>query len=122
MADNRVFFPQEALDIWVDDKAVTLEGEFIKLNPGGPRMTLTSAVRFLQEVGGGGDAKKLVGKVQTMEQLEALGGEYCANSVLLEEDAYDVVEGFLAEPLPDPTGEDGGKVNDRIADFFAENG
>lgn len=102
MGTNRVFFPQEALDTWVVDERVMVEDDILTLKPEGRRFKLQSAVRFVTEVGGGGDARQLVGKVKTRQQLAELGGELCANSVLLDEDAYDVIEGFLGELIQEP--------------------
>jgi hypothetical protein len=103
MGVNRFFFPQEALDAWLDQGRVSLEGDIMTFNPEGQRFRLQGAVRFLSEVAGGGDAKDLVGKVKTKAQLGQLGGEQCADSVVLGEDAYQVVEGFVGVPLLDST-------------------
>ncbi len=96
---NRVFFPQEALDAWLDEERIQLDGDVLTLTPEGQCFRLASAVRFLSEVAGGGDDANLVGKVKSMEQLAALGGEHCAGSVIVGEDAYEVIEGFLGEPI-----------------------
>lgn len=102
MGANRVFFPQEAMDEWVVEERVSIEGDVMTLKPGERRFKLVSALRFLNEVGGGGDANKLAGKAITLDRVTELGGEHYANSVLLGDDAYDVVEGFLGEPLQEP--------------------
>ena len=99
MGINRFFFPQEALDAWLDQGRVALEGDTMTLNPEGQRFRLQGAVRVLSEVAGGGDKNNLVGKVKTKAQLEALSGEQCADSVIVGEDAYQVVEGFVGELL-----------------------
>jgi hypothetical protein len=101
MQPNRVFFPQEALDHWMDEDRVTLEGEFMSLAPEGQRFKLEEAVRFVSEVGGGGDQLELLGKVKSLKQLDEIGGELCAGSVLVGDEAYEVIEGFLAELLSD---------------------
>lgn len=64
----------------------------------GNRFELTSAVRFVSEVAGGGDETGLVGRVKSVEQLGELGGEHAAGSVILGDNAYEVIEGFLATP------------------------
>ncbi len=99
MGPNRVFFPQEALDHWMDEERVSLEGEFMSLAPEGQRFRLEEAVRFVSEVGGGGDRLDLLGKVKSLKQLDKIGGELCAGSVLIGDEAYEVIEGFLAELL-----------------------
>jgi hypothetical protein len=99
MPANRVFLPQDALDRWLSDGRVEVDGETMTLKPEGQQFKLKTAVRFMSEVAGGGDQKGLVGKVKDLEQLTAVGGEHCADSVILGDDAYQVVEGFVGEPL-----------------------
>jgi hypothetical protein len=41
-----------------------------------------------------------VGRVKDLEQVAALNGEHCAESVIIGDHAYDVIEGFLGEPMP----------------------
>ena len=99
MEANRVFLPQQAMDEWMAEERITLEDDVLTLKPSERRFKLVSALRFTQEVGGGGDANRLAGKVIPLERVAELGGEHCANSVLVGDDAYDVIEGFLGEPL-----------------------
>lgn len=99
MPANRVFLPQDALDRWLSEGRVEVDGETMTLKPEGQQFRLKTAVRFMSEVAGGGDVKSLVGKVKDLEQLGGLGGEHCADSVILGDDAYQVVEGFVGEPL-----------------------
>jgi hypothetical protein len=100
MGVNRVFFPQLALDEWLDEGKLQLEGDTLTLLPEGRRYRLTSALRFLAEVAEGTDPNDLVGKVKDQEQVAALEGEHCADSVVIGDNAYEVVEGFVAEALP----------------------
>jgi hypothetical protein len=102
MAKNRVFVPQETLDEWLSNERVEVDGETMTLKPEGQRFQLKTAVRFVSEVAGGGDAAGLVGKVKDLDQLGALGGEHCADSVVLGDDAYQVLEGFVGEPIIEP--------------------
>jgi hypothetical protein len=96
---NRVFIPQEVLDLWLSEERVSIEGETLTLRPEGQRFALKTAVRFMREVAGGGDRKELVGRVKDLDQIAALGGEYVSGSVVLDPDAYEVVEGFVGTPL-----------------------
>ena len=100
MAANRVFFPQQALDTWLESGRAALVGDELTFLPEGRRFRLTSAVRFTAEVAEGRDPHDLVGKVKDLEQLAALRGEHCAESVIIGDNAYDVVEGFFGELLP----------------------
>ncbi len=92
----RIFVPQEALETWVAEGRAQLLGETLLLE--GIGFALTGAVHFVSEVAGGGDEPALVGKVKTLSQLTELGGEHCAASVVLGDNAYEVVEGFVAQP------------------------
>jgi hypothetical protein len=100
MGENRVFFPQEALDEWLEQGRVQLVGDELTTTPEGRRLRVESALRFVAEVGAGADPHGLIGKVKTLDQVEALTGEHCADSVIIGDCAYQVVEGWLGELLP----------------------
>jgi len=53
-------------------------------------------VHFLRLVSGT-DAKHLLSKVKTSVQLEQMGAEQMSDSVIVGEDAYQVVAGYVAE-------------------------
>lgn len=99
MSENRLFFPREALDAWLEQGRVVLVGDELSTTPEGRHLRVESAVRFMSEVALGSDPHDLVGKVKTIEQVQALGGEHVADSVILGDCAYQVVEGFLGEVL-----------------------
>jgi hypothetical protein len=99
MGVNRVFLPQETLDIWLSDERVEVDGDVMTLRPEGQRFRLKTALRFMEEVAGGGDEPALVGKVKDLDQLGDIGGEHYADSVVLGDNAYQVIEGFVGEPL-----------------------
>jgi hypothetical protein len=96
---NRVFFPQTALDRWIVDGAVDLQGGVLSLV--GERRTyeVAEAVRVLREVSGVGDLAQLVGKVKTRTSLEQQGAEIVESSMLLGEAAYDVDPGWMGVPV-----------------------
>lgn len=98
MADHRIFLPQDVLDVWMTEGHVSVDGEVLTL-AGGQRFQLKTAVHFVEEVAGGGDDAQLIGKVKDLEQLASIDGEHCADSVILGESAYQVIEGFLGEPM-----------------------
>lgn len=100
MSANRVFFPQQALDEWLDDGRVTLTGDELSIGGDGQHFRLEGALHFVADVADTGDPHQLVGKVKTLRDVAALQGEHCADSVVLGESAYQVVEGFLGDPLP----------------------
>jgi len=99
MSPHRLFIPQEALDLWLSEGRAAIDGEHLTLTEGGQRFHLQTGVRFRSEVAGGGDAHDLVGRVKDLAQIQALGGDYSAGSVVLDPDAYEVVEGFVGTPI-----------------------
>lgn len=101
MQKSRVFVSQETLDKWLSEENVEVDGEVMTLKPDRRRFRLVTAVHFLREVADGGDQGNLVGKVKDLTQVTALGGDHCSGSVVVGDDAYEVVEGFLGEPMND---------------------
>lgn len=95
---HRLFLPQEALDAWLTDGRAELDGETMTTPTDGRRYRLKTALRFLTELTGSGDPYDLVGRVKDIEQVAALGAEHVRDSVILGDQAYQVVEGFAAEP------------------------
>jgi len=94
MRENRLFVPQQMLDHWLSEGRVDVDGETMITKPEGQRFTLTTAVLFKAEVTGAADAHSLVGRVKDLEQLAEIGAEHYADSVILGDNAYQVVEGF----------------------------
>src|SRR5262249_45346447 len=96
---NRVFFPQDALDAWVGDNRVDLKGEDLRLVAEGRRFRIIEAVRILREVTGAADPHELLGRVKTRAFLTELGAEMLEHSMILGDNAYDVVQGFVGAPI-----------------------
>ncbi len=101
MADHRLFVSQETAEIWMSEEHIEIEGEIMTLLPAGQKFQLKTAVHFLDEIAGGGDDAGLIGKVKDVEQLAEIGAEHVADSVILDESAYTVVEGFVGFPILD---------------------
>jgi hypothetical protein len=99
LAQNRLFVSQETLDRWMSEGRVEVDGETMTVLPEGHAFALKSALHFVKELAGGGDEAQLVGRVKDMDQVAALEGEHCADSVVLGDNAYEVVEGFVGEPV-----------------------
>jgi hypothetical protein len=98
-SENRLFFPQSALDDWIVDGSVEFEdGELVILSER-RRYELTEAVRVLDEVSGGGDTHELSGRVKGRVELERLGAEIVQSSMLLGDAAYDTVPGWFGVPV-----------------------
>ena len=87
------------LDQWLTEERVEVEGEEMVTRPEGRRFQLTTAVLFKEEVSGLADAHNLLGRVMDLEQLAELGAEHYADSVILEDNAYQVAEGFAGTPV-----------------------
>ena len=104
MPTNRAFFPQEAVDLWLAEGRVSLEGQVLGLLPDGPAFLLTSAVLFRSEVAAGDDSPGLCGKVKTLTAVEELSGEHASGSVVLGDHAYEVVDGYVAELMQEGPG------------------
>jgi hypothetical protein len=94
----RLFIAYPRLDQWVEEQKVALDGDQLTTSDG-KRYHLSAAVCFLSLVGSDADPHQLLGKVKTESQLEALRAEHIQNSVLVGEVGYQVMEGFVGEPV-----------------------
>ena len=95
---NRVFFPQSAVDQWaIDGKIDLVAGELILLAEG-RRYKVEEAVRITVEVTGAADDRKIIGKVKPKSALVEIGAELLETSMILGDNAYDVVPGWTAIP------------------------
>ncbi|MCA9669259.1 MAG: hypothetical protein KC503_26870 [Myxococcales bacterium] len=92
---SRLFLSQEALDIWLMQGHVRLDGEHMVIDD--QRYTLLPAVRFVEIAGGQPDRAQLLGKVKTERQLIALGAEHYMESVIIEGIGYQVQQGFVGQ-------------------------
>jgi hypothetical protein len=99
MAHNRVFFPQRALDQWLAESKIDFSGRELVIKAENRRYDVVEAVRVLQEVSGTEDAYDLVGRVKSLNYLTELGAEILETSMILGENAYEVVPGFLGSPI-----------------------
>lgn len=95
---NRVFFPQAGVDQWGIDAKIDLVGEDLILLADGRRYKVEEAVHVVIEVSGANDAHKIVGKVKPKRALAELGAELLENSMILGDNAYDVVPGWMGTP------------------------
>ncbi|HEX5752107.1 MAG TPA: hypothetical protein VFZ09_38180 [Archangium sp.] len=105
----RLFLPQTQLEEWaLEDKADVKDGVLVVTGEEGV-YPVTPAVHIVQLVTGEDD-NDLVARVKTEAQLQALGAEQMADSVLLGDTAYEVVPGYVAEvPSPSDAGSADGK-------------
>jgi len=96
---NRVFFPQAALDVWLADSLVELTGTELTIASEARKYRLAEAAHVIREVTGSPDANELVGRVKSTHYLEELGAELMEGSMILGDNAYDVIPGFMATPI-----------------------
>jgi hypothetical protein len=96
---NRVFFAQASLDVWLADGAIDLSGLELTIVAEGRRYRLAEAAHVVKEVTGTADPNELVGRVKSKHYLEELGAELMEGSMILGDNAYDVVPGFMATPV-----------------------
>ena len=94
----RLFISYPRLDEWVAEEKVRLTGDRLVWTDG-RSFRLAAAVHFLAVVTGDSDPHGLLGKVKTGLQLAEIGAEHMQDSVLLGETGYQVVEGFIGEPV-----------------------
>ena len=95
----KLFLPQAQLEEWaLKDVADVREGRLSVAAEGGS-YPVTPAVHF-KEVVSGTDDLSLVARVKTEAQLQAMGAEQMADSVLLGETAYVVDPGYVTEVTP----------------------
>jgi hypothetical protein len=99
MGKNRVFFPQEALDRWLAEGHVEISGAELTIVNERRRYRLVEALRIVSEEAGHSDPDELVGKVKTVLYLTELGAELLGDSMVLGENAYRVVSGWLGSPI-----------------------
>ncbi|MCL2722805.1 MAG: hypothetical protein FWD69_00050 [Polyangiaceae bacterium] len=96
---NRVFFPQAAIDQWSVDGIVDLNGNGdLILLADGRVYKVVEAVRVIAEATGGSDSHDIVGKVKPKSFFDELGAEILENSMILGDNAYDVVPGWMGNP------------------------
>lgn len=94
---TKLFLPQAQLEEWaLEDKADLRDGRLVVMQEGGASYPVVPAVHFLQLVSGE-DSHKLVARVKTEAQLQSLGAEQMADSVLIGDTAYEVVPGYVTE-------------------------
>jgi hypothetical protein len=99
MGKNRVFFPQEALDRWLAEGRVEIAGSELTIPNERRRYRLLEGVHVVSEEAGHADPDELVGKVKTMLYLIELGAELLGDSMVLGDNAYRVVAGWLGTPI-----------------------
>jgi hypothetical protein len=99
MTKNRVFFPQEALDRWLVNGEVELAQGLLTIKTERRRYRLVEAARVMTEVSGLPDPHEVMGKVKTVGFLSELGASLLGESMVIADNAYEVVPGWLGSPV-----------------------
>jgi hypothetical protein len=97
---SRLFISVDRLDAWTMEGRAALEGDHMTLIELGRKFSMVPAVCFVKTMGSDDDPYDLVGRVKSKPQLDEMGAEQLANSVIYQDTAYDVIDGFIGEPLP----------------------
>ena len=92
----RLFLPEATLEEWAAEGRADLKDGKLFVDSSNAPFGVAPAVHFLRLVSGT-DAKHLLSKVKTSVQLEQMGAEQLSDSVIVGEDAYQVVAGYVAE-------------------------
>lgn len=95
----RVFFPQACLDQWGVEGKIELSPTELVVLAEGRRYAIAEVVRVVTEVTGSPDPHGIVGKVKAKAELEQMGAEILENSMIIGDNAYDVVPGWAGRPL-----------------------
>jgi hypothetical protein len=97
---SRLFISVERLDAWTAEGRAALEGDRMTLTELGRKFAMAPAVHFVHVTGADHDPHDLVGRVKSKDALQQMGAEQFANSVIYNDTAYDVIDGFIGDPLP----------------------
>ena len=100
MGKTRMFFPQTLVDRWVTTGEAALSGSELHVRREGTRYRLIEAVRVLREVTGTPDRFDVSGKVKTVGFVTELGAEVLGDSMVIGDNAFETVIGWLGTPLP----------------------
>lgn len=96
----RLFISVERLDSWTAEGRASLEGDRMTLTELGRSFMMKPAVHFVRATGQDHDPNDLIGRVKSKEMLDQMGADQFESSVIYNDTAYDVIDGFIGEPLP----------------------
>lgn len=99
MLRNRLFVPQDVLDLWLADGEAEMQGQELFVKSERKKYRLAEGVRVLREVTGDADVNELVGTCKTHAFLKELGAEIVESSMIIDNNAYDIVPGFIGTPF-----------------------
>jgi hypothetical protein len=97
---SRLFISVERLEAWSAEGRASLEGDRMTLTELNRKFAMKPAVHFIKATGQDHDPHDLIGRVKSKQALEAMGAEQFASSVIYNDTAYEIIDGFIGEPLP----------------------
>ena len=97
---SRLFISVERLEAWTAEGRAALEGDRMTLTELGRKFAMTPAVHFVQSDRAGPRSARSRRAREVEGRARVMGAEQFANSVIYNDTAYDVVDGFIGEPLP----------------------
>ena len=103
MGSSRVFYPQQALDQWLSENKIELTSKELAIRAEGRRYRIIETMRVLSEVSGQEDANEIVGKVKSVNYVAELGAELLGTSMIVGDNAYEIVRGFIGSPVGELT-------------------
>lgn len=86
------------LDQCLVDGSIEVAGAEMTILAENRKYRVAEAVHVMREVTGTPDGNDLVGKVKSKMFLEELGAELLEGSMIIGENAYDVIQGWLGVP------------------------
>lgn len=118
--------PQRTLEEWATAEKADLQDGKLLVKESKSAHPVTPAVHFLKLVSGE-DTNGLLGRVKTTTQLEQMSAEHLADSCIVGDTAYEVVEGYItevtapaAQPKADPKKKGGSPEADLLAAFILD--
>ena len=97
---SNLFISVERLEAWSGEGRASLDGDCMTLTELNRKFSMKPAVHFIKATGQDHDPHDLIGRVKSKVALEAMGAEQFASSVIYNDTAYEVIDGFMGEPLP----------------------
>lgn len=97
---SRLFISIDRLEAWSAEGRASLDGDKMTLTELKRSFLMKPAVHFIKATGQDHDPHDLIGRVKSKLALEEMGAEQFASSVIFNDTAYEIVDGFIGEPLP----------------------
>lgn len=94
---TKIFVFQDEIEKWVDSKFVDIKSSSLTIDGTEAKTsyTLEPAIYFEKQVAGESDTNNLLGSVLTQNEVKERGYEHFQHSVLINDCAYEVKEGFI---------------------------